>query len=131
MLENVLKAIDLARDYGKCQYVNESGESMCVVAQLMVIEGIDMSYFGAGREGEFLNNVRIDGFNNQATPEQQEHPIYQSISGMITRYGGVYHLSQLQDVWDQGGALSTHDITESEVEKAREDMRGVAREFWE
>lgn len=40
---NVIKAIDLAKGPGECRYCLSDGNPICVIAQLLVIEGDDIS----------------------------------------------------------------------------------------
>lgn len=127
--ERIFTAIDRAQGYGKCLYVSrDTGEPQCVIAQLMAIEGVDMSYFKEDGDGWRLNDQLLVAITSSATPVEKEHPAYQAITSMIDRYDGDLSLQALQRIWDEGRHLS--HIEESDIAAAREEMRGMVREAW-
>jgi len=59
--DNVIKAIDLAQDAGKCNYVLNNGSPCCVIGQLIHLEGDEIKLVAITREriNHVLETVKL------------------------------------------------------------------------
>ena len=94
--ENIKKACELAKNPGSCKYSNKDGSPCCVIGQLYVLEGFDVTEFSC-------QNTTID------------HVKAENIDLLFSKYTKD-RLTTLQFYWD-----SNNDATNEQLlEKAEE-----------
>jgi len=94
--ENIKKACELAKNPGSCKYSNEDGSPCCVIGQLYVLEGFNVS--------ELKNeNKAIDYLRSE------------NIDLLFSKYGKD-RLATLQCYWDSNSYATNEQL----LEKAEE-----------
>jgi hypothetical protein len=103
--ENLLKAIESAKGFGRCKYFNDDGKPLCVIGQLLVIEGAN-SY-----EFEKFNTLPICTLLENDDNKTKHY---------LSSYDAQL-LDDLQSAWDSVGGCE---------EIIKEDMVNLVKSFY-
>jgi hypothetical protein len=116
--EQLYEAINAARNYGGCTYVDEHGP-VCVVAQFLFLRGITLEEMNTwGSKSCNVPLERRDNYDKKVSPMVYEGQNIVFIAPDDPRLEGVDRrlLRRLQEVWDS---------SVGDPETARDTMRNI------
>lgn len=116
--ENLKRAIELAKGPGQCRYLDTADEPQCVVAQLAVLEGINLKQII--KDESLRRTQRLDECDDEVAPANKASLF--TIDALVEEFGNrgysITLLTALQDAWDTSSIL--------DVEAIRLKMRQIA-----